>query len=184
MLVVDAREGIDLHREDAHAHGNERDPHVWTSPPLVKRMAARIRDGLISLDAEGASEYLASYAQFAVRLDHLDRDLRGILSKAGSRRFMVFHPAWGYFADTYGLTQIPIEREGKQPGARALAALIEQAKREAVSVIFVQPQFDRRSASRLAQAIGGRVETIDPLAADYFANMRAVARLIAGSGAS
>ena len=71
ILVVDAREGIDLRHEDGHGHDNERDPHVWTSPPLVKRMAARIRDGLISLDAEGASDYHANYAEFAVRLDDL-----------------------------------------------------------------------------------------------------------------
>ena len=96
-----------------------------------------------------------------------------------SRRFMVFHPAWGYFADTYGLTQIAIEQEGKEPGARALTALIEQARAKQVRVIFVQPQFNRKTAQRLAAAIGGRVEPIDPLAENYIDNLRRVARLIA-----
>jgi zinc transport system substrate-binding protein len=89
---------------------------------------------------------------------------------------MVFHPAWGYFADTYGLTQVPIEREGKEPGARALAALIDQAKREKTQVVFVQPQFDKRSAVQVAQAIGGAVVAVDPLAPDYIDNLRRVGR--------
>jgi len=90
----------------------------------------------------------------------------------------VFHPAWGYFADTYGLIQIPIEKEGKEPGARALTLLIGQARREHVKVIFVQPQFDRKSATQVARAIGGRVVAIDPLAPDYMNNLRGVARQI------
>jgi zinc transport system substrate-binding protein len=94
---------------------------------------------------------------------------------------MVFHPAWGYFAETYGLTQVPIEKEGKEPGARALAALIEQARREQVKVIFVQPQFSRRSAEQVARAIGGQVVAIDPLAPDYADNLRQAARSIAAA---
>lgn len=92
---------------------------------------------------------------------------------------MVFHPAWGYFAETYGLTQIPVQREGKEPGAKALAALVDEARREGVKVIFVQPQLSSRAAEQLARAIHGRVETIDPLAPDYVENMLRVARLIA-----
>lgn len=96
-----------------------------------------------------------------------------------NRSFLVFHPAWGYFADTYGLIQVPIEKEGKEPGARALVALIEQAKREDVKAIFVQPQFSATSAEQVARAIGGRVVPIDPLSPDYADNLRAVARQIA-----
>jgi zinc transport system substrate-binding protein len=93
---------------------------------------------------------------------------------------MVFHPAWGYFADAYGLTQIPIENEGKRPGPRSLNALIEQARREGIRVVLVQPQFDRRAAEQVADAIGGRVIAIDPLDSNYFDTLRRMARLIAG----
>jgi zinc transport system substrate-binding protein len=109
-----------------------------------------------------------------------DRDLHALLDPLPNRKFMVFHPAWGYFADTYGLTQVPIEREGKEPGARALAALIDQAKRDGIKVVFVQPQFDG-ARRQVAQAIGGVVVAVDPLAADYVDNLRRVGREFAGA---
>jgi zinc transport system substrate-binding protein len=188
LRVLDAREGIDLvpltdhdhggeaHGHDAHADG--LDPHVWTSPPLVKVMAQHIRDALAALDPAHAQDYAERSAAFAAELDALDAEIRARLAGLTSRRFLVYHPAWGYFARTYRLTQIPIQTEGKEPGARSMAALIDQARREGIKVIFVQPQFNRRAAEEVARAIGGRVVAIDPLAEDYLANMRSVARLL------
>ncbi|MEA3277787.1 MAG: zinc ABC transporter substrate-binding protein [Pseudomonadota bacterium] len=195
LRMLDVRKGIPLRElsasdqgdvaggsEAIHVHGEEKDPHIWTSPPLVKIMARNIRDTLSELDPTGGHDYAANYAAFAAELDALDRDIREQLAHLPARRFMVFHPAWGYFADTYGLTQVPIETEGKEPGPRTLAALIEQAKREGVKVVFVQPQFDEKSAQQVARAIGGRVEFIDPLSPDYVQNLRRVTRLIAQAG--
>lgn len=198
MQVLDARDNIDLRTIEQHDHGDghhghhshethheahsnkaEHDPHIWTSPPLVKDMTANIRDALIELDPANSQDYTENYAAFAAELDTLDSEIRAILKDAPTRKFMVFHPAWGYFADTYGLTQIPIEKEGKEPGARALTALIQQAKDENVKVILVQPQFSKRSAEQVAQAIDGRVVAIDPLSPDYLTNLRRIAQLVA-----
>ncbi len=197
MRVLDARAGIDLriiemHEDDhenehppfnphvdVHQSGSERDPHVWTSPPLVKRMTGNIRDALTELDPANGQDYALNFNAYAAELDRLDRDIRARLKGVPIRKFMVFHPAWGYFADTYGLTQVPIEKEGKEPGARRLTALIEQAKREHVRVIFVQPQFNKKSAQQVARAIGGRVIVIDPLSPAYADNLRNLARHIA-----
>jgi zinc transport system substrate-binding protein len=188
MPVLDAREGIEIvpltdHDHEGETHPDETheeglDPHVWTSPPLVKTMAQRIRDGLAALDPAHADDYAARYAAFAAELDALDAEIRERLRDLTARRFMVYHPAWGYFAQTYGLTQVPIEKEGKEPGAKALASLIAQARREGIRVIFVQPQFSRRAAEEVARAIDGRVMAIDPLAEDYLENMRTVTRLL------
>jgi zinc transport system substrate-binding protein len=142
-------------------------------------MTATIRDALVELDPANSQDYTNNYNAFAAELDKLDGDIRAILENVPTRQFMVFHPAWGYFADTYGLTQIPIENEGKEPGARALTSLIKQAKDENVKVILVQPQFNKRSAEQVARAIGGRVVAIDPLSPDYLDNLRKVAQLIA-----
>jgi zinc transport system substrate-binding protein len=157
------------------------DPHIWTSPPLVKQMSLRIRDVLTELDPEHRGIFARNQAALATELDQLDGEIRARLQGLSSRRFLVFHPAWGYFAATYGLEQVPIERDGKTPGTRALAALIEQARREDISVIFVQPQFDRRYAAQVADAIAGRVVAMDPLAPDYFGNLRQVADVLAGA---
>jgi len=200
MQVLDGRKGIDLReiedfdragRDRHYEAGNEADPglrsrdahesdpHIWTSPILVKRLSATIRDKLSELDPKHVKDYSRNYDTFAAELDVLDHDIRALLENLSNRKFMVFHPAWGYFANTYGLIQVPIEKEGKEPGPRALAALIDQAKREKVKVVFVQPQFSEKSAAEVARAIGGRVVAIDPLSPDYVDNLRNVARQIA-----
>jgi zinc transport system substrate-binding protein len=189
LTMIDLRDGLSLrefeadspgegHEDDGHGHG-ELDPHVWTSPPLVKTMAGRIRDVLKELDPGRGADYDAGYGRFAAELDSLDRDIRRILGAAASRRFMVFHPSWGYFAETYGLEQIPIEHQGKQPGAKRLAQIIRLAEQEKIGVIFVQEQFNTTTAESVAREIGARIVKVDPLAADYAANLRRTAAAFA-----
>jgi len=179
------RRAPDQDQEPIHAdHDHEAmDNHVWTSPPLVKSMGTGIRDALIALRPDQAEVFRANYDRFAADLDALDAEIRARLAPVKARRFMVFHPAWGYFADAYGLTQVSVEYEGKEPGGRALAGLIDAARANAVTVVLVQPQFSPRAAEQIAAAIGGRVESVDPLAADYFATLRRLTDLIAGPAA-
>lgn len=186
MRIVDMRRGVPARTLEPPegmaatvAPQGLADPHVWTSPPLVKVMAANIRDALSQLDPAHRAAYEANYETFAADLDRLDHDIRALLENAGTRSFMVFHPAWGYFADTYGLKQIPIEAGGKEPGARTLAHVIEVGRREHIKAIFVQAQFSRRAAETIAQAIGARVVAVDPLAEDYMNNLQRVARQFA-----
>ncbi len=187
MRIVDARNGIPLRTlqpaggSSSKAMGRkvEKDPHIWTSPPLVKRMAAHSKDALGELDPEHRGEYERNYRRFAEDLDRLDREIRNMLDGVKVRRFMVFHPSWGYYADTYGLEQIPIESEGKQPGPKTLARLIDLARHDGIKVIFVQKQFSRRNAEAVARAIGGKVVAVDPLAENYLENLRNVAKIFA-----
>ncbi len=189
MRIVDGRAGIELRDYGAHDGGHDHgsnhdegalDPHVWTSPVLVKRMAVGIHAALVSMDPANEAHYDRRLSAYRKQLDVLDRDIRETLDGLPpASAFMVFHPSWGYFADAYGLRQLPIEREGKEPGARGLAAIIDQAKRENVRVVFVQPQFNARMAEQVARAIDGRVVAVDPLAEDYGDNLRRVASRIA-----
>jgi zinc transport system substrate-binding protein len=151
------------------------DPHLWTSPQRVKLMAVTIRDALIETDPTHRVAYESNYSAFIAELDTLDRDIRAILAPAKGKPFLVFHPSWGYFANDYGLRQIPIEAEGKEPGARALVRVIDLGRREGARVIFVQTQFSRRTAETVAAAIGARVVAVDPLAENYPQNLLRVA---------
>ncbi len=201
MQVLDAREGISLRQMEAHAHDehdaeashndhdehdahagesdHEQDPHVWTNPLLVTHIVGGIRDKLSKLAPDHRAYFARNHDTFVAELSALNVELHKLLDPLSNRKFMVFHPAWGYFADNYGLTQVSIEHEGKEPGARGLAALIDQAKQEKIKVVFVQPQFDKRQARQVAQAIGGGVVSVDPLAADYVDNLRRVVRQFA-----
>jgi zinc transport system substrate-binding protein len=186
LTVVDLRRGLTLKTLAAHTHegawhGSDKaiDPHVWTSPMMVKTMVGTIAEALGKADPANAAAYRANAAAYAAKLDALDGEIRRLLAPIKNKKFLVFHPAWGYFADAYGLKQIAIEAGGKEPGARALAELIARSKKEGIRVIFIQEQFSRRLAETVAKAIGARVVAVDPLAANYIANMRRVAEAFA-----
>ncbi len=177
--IVDARKGITLREMKAHHNGNGgTDPHIWLSPRLVKVQARTIADALIDVDPEGRATYEKNLGAFVEDLDALDAHLVEALAPVKGKVFMVFHPAWGYFADAYGLEQTPVEIEGKDPSGQRLARVIEMAKSEGARFIFVQPQFSTKSAERVAEAIDGAVVPIDPLARDYVANLERVAAAI------
>ena len=185
LTVLDSVKGIELRameahagEEDGHPEG-EADPHVWLDPRRVAVMAANIRDGLILVDPEGRAAYEADCAAFVRELEALDGRLREILAPVKGRTLLVFHPAFGYLADAYGLEQEAIQVEGKEPSARQLARLIDRARAEDIRAVFAQPQFDRRSAQKVADAIGASLVVLDDLAADYAANMESMARAIA-----
>ena len=160
-----------------HGHRAESDPHIWVSPANVRHMAARIAEAFAKADPAHARVYAANLAVFQKQIDGLDAELRAIFVgvSVDRRSFLVFHPAWGYLARDYGLTQMAIEFEGKEPSPRRLAAMVAQAQAKDTTVIFVQPQMSQRTAGSIAQAIGARVVLADPLAADWAANLRAVA---------
>ncbi|NIA11139.1 MAG: zinc ABC transporter solute-binding protein [Nitrospiraceae bacterium] len=170
MLVVDSSKGIDI-------VGN--DPHIWLSPALVKIQVKHISDALIEVDPDNREYYIRNTDEYIRNLDDLDSDIRKNLSGIKNRKFMVFHPAWGYFARDYQLEQIPIEIEGKEPSASDLAGLVDVAKANNITVIFAEPQFNSESARVIAGEIGGTVVVIDPLAENYITNMYHVSETLA-----
>jgi zinc transport system substrate-binding protein len=184
MLVVDTTAGIARRPVEGSPGadpqaGVQGDPHLWTSPALVKIMAARIRDAFQGLDPAHATDYERNFRAFALELDRLDAEIRARLAPYAGRAFLVFHAAWGYFADAYGLRQIPIEAGGKLPGPRTLAAVVDEARTRGIRVVFVQAQFSRADAEMIAREIGGRVVVVDPLAENYTENLRHVAAMLA-----
>jgi len=174
MLVVDCSKGINLIESDDPDEPGI-DPHIWTSPRNVKTMVQNISLGLSQVDPQNRQYYEQNRDSYLKELDELDAEIDASLGDTGNRTFIVYHPAWGYFAHDYGLRQLGIEQEGKEPQAAYMARLINQARLQNIKVIFVSPEFDSRSAEAIAREIGGKVVIIDPLAGDYLDNMRKVA---------
>jgi zinc transport system substrate-binding protein len=175
----DQGEGRHAEKEEAPKKDSDGrsglDPHIWLSPPLVKRQALTILTALQDIDPERRNVYEANFKQFAADIDSLDEDLRQIFAGRQGLQFMVFHPAWGTFAHAYGLQQVPIEIQGKDPKPAQLKELIEHAGKRGIQVIFVQPQFSKKSAELVAREIDAQVMIADPLAEDWMANLRKVA---------
>jgi len=185
MLVVHTEAGIKKIPMKAHHHegpGVEKDhhgikdPHVWLSPPLVMILTRNILQALQKVDPAHRSVYEKNHNSFMNELVALDAEIRATFAGQGKDvEFMVFHPAWGYFAQAYGLEQVPIELEGKQPKPAELQYLIQYAKERNIKVIFAQPQFPWQTAQAVAKSINGQVVFVDPLAADWDTNLRQVA---------
>jgi len=184
MKIVLTQQGIEkipmatiLNDRKQHPKG-VLDPHIWLSPRLVKIQAGHIARALSETDPPHRQQYEQNYRSFIRQLDTLDGDLRHIFDGRQGLEFMVFHPSWGYFARDYGLHQVPVEIEGKTPKPAQLKRLIEHARKQDIRLIFVQPQFSRKSAELIARAIGARIIEADPLAEDWEQNLRRSAEAI------
>ncbi len=176
LLIVDTSAGLKHKRITGR---NELDPHTWLDPMLVKQQARVIMQTLAKIDPENKGEYEENYARFADDLDALDARIRKELKRSIGKTIFVYHPAYGYFCRAYGLHQKAVEAGGREPSSRQLAYLIEQAKKEGIRVIFVQPQFSKKKAQVIARAIGGVVMVFDPLAYDYIKNLDQVTKRLA-----
>jgi zinc transport system substrate-binding protein len=193
MRIVRTEEGIEKISMAPHEHpqaGDGRhpskhmeehetkDPHVWLSPMNGLIMAKNILKALQDQDQSSSQKYNDNYEAFVKEIENLDAELKSLFADKKGMKFMVFHPAWGYFAKAYDLVQVPIEVEGKEPKPAQLKELIQLAKKEKITVIFAQPQFSARSAETIAKEIGGKVVMADDLAADWAENLRNQARRI------
>ena len=171
MPVVDCSKGISLiESQDPEEPG--MDPHIWLSVKNAKIMVRNICDGLVQADADNKSYYEENCNAYLEKLTELDDEFTADLSGVKNRSFIVFHPAFSYFARDYNLNQIGVEQEGKEPDADYIIRLIKEAREQDIRVVFVSPEYSSKSAESIAKEIGGKVVIIDPLARDFISNMR------------
>ncbi len=180
MLVVDCSRGVQLQAMEAtNVHENEDgdhdrgalDPHIWMSPRNAQIMVQNIADGLIQVDPDNRDYYKHNRDAYLQQLEQIDQDIRATLSGIENRAFMVYHPAFGYFASSYNLVMLSIETGGDEPTPAKLQQLIEQAKEYNIRTVFIEPQFNPQSARVIADAIDGELFTIDSMARDYIDNL-------------
>jgi len=165
------------HHDHDHDHG---DPHIWTTPSNVKIIAKNIYKYLARIDKANKDYYKANYEKFLVKIENTDKKIRSILKDTPKgTKFMVFHPAWGYFAKDYNLTQIAIEAGGKNPKPKQVMDLIKEAKEENVKAVFTAPEFSEKVAKQIAKEVGVPVVKISPLNPKWSQNLIKLAQSIA-----
>ncbi|MBQ9127548.1 MAG: zinc ABC transporter substrate-binding protein [Thermoguttaceae bacterium] len=163
------------HSSHSHARScssSELDPHVWTSPAVARLLVEQATVALCEASPENAEFFQANAATLDAELAALQAELSARLEPFKDRTFVVFHPAYGYFADEFHLTQRAVESQGKAPRPRELAELLETARAADVQGIVVQPEFDRAAAQVVADEIGAEIIVHSPLEKDYFVNVR------------
>ncbi len=159
--------------------GEERDPHIWLSPVRVKVMIDVIAREMTALDPENAEAYNKNADTYKAQLDEVDTQINEALAGVTNKSFIVYHPAFGYFADDYGLTMYALEEEGKEATAEHLQEVIDIAKADNAKVIFYQAEIDSSQSQAFAEEIGGKTMQLEPLSPDYIENLRAMASLMA-----
>ncbi len=179
----DAEEG---HEGHDHAHGEhcdhgEFDPHSWLSPTLIPIQLMTIAEELGKLAPEFQAEFDGNAAELTDAVLAMDERLAEELAPLKGSTFYVFHAAFGYFAGAYGLEQASIEMGGREPSAKHLTHLIDEAREEGVKLIVVQPQFSDKSARKIADQIGATVVSVDPLGRDVLATLRGIADAVKAS---
>lgn len=192
VRCVDVTEGIVWRRGDIHSHNTDadyghgdinedKDLHCWLSPNNLKIISANIYKALIDYNPSARDAYQARYEKWIEEIEHVHTTIQQKLSPFKGRSFFVYHPAFGYFAEAYGLHEVCIEMEGKSPSPKQLKSLMERMQTENCRIILIQPQFDPKPAEVIARGIGGRVEIVNDFERDVLNNLLNIAEKISSS---
>ena len=180
MQFVHCGSDSGTHHDHGHQDDDHKSPHVWTSPLEASAIAGCMHAALLRHDPEGRQIYSSNLQDLQAQLQELDRQIRQQLAGIQPRYMLVQHPAWDYFADTYDLQQLAIEKHGHEPNARHLVHVIEQARKLNLHTVFVQKQYSPAAARLVADEIGARILEADPMAFDYPRALRSLTAALAG----
>lgn len=182
----DAHENGDGHAGHAHderPHG-DYDPHIWLDPENAGLIAAHLADVLGRAYPEHAETFRANARALRQRLDKLDAELRAATAPLGNKPFILFHDAYRYFEERYGLNAagaITLSPE-RPPGARRLSEIRARIRKLGATCVFAEPQFEPELVNMLIEGTQARRGTLDPLGARlepgpelYFTLMRNLA---------
>lgn len=179
-------EGCDHEHHAEHDHGHHHgghaggDPHYWSSISSAKAIINNMLEAVCQIDEQNKELYTTNYQKEIARINHTDSIIQSLLDQSSSKAFVIYHPALSYFAQEYNLEQLSIEQDGKSPSPNQLKILIEEAIAKNVKVVFMQQEFDTKNAEIVAEQIGAKIYTINPLSYDWHDEMIKIASYIAG----
>lgn len=168
------------HHDEDH-HLEIADPHYWVSPLCAMKMASSVRDLLIELDRDNMEFYDKNYNIFLDRILEVDSMAKELSSSRGGKAFMIYHPNLAYLARDYGLEEISVENEGKEPDPARLMGLIDRARNDSLMVILVQREYDTKNARVVADEVGASVIVIDPLSEDWYSSTTEIIKILEDS---
>lgn len=188
LQLIDMRKNLDLISTDDHGshcihcrHASGYDLHIWLSPKMAKIQAQTIADVLIARYPEHKQAYLDNLQKFQTELDAMDKEVAAILKNGKHRVFMVSHPAYAYFCRDYNLEQLSIEFEGKDPTPQQLTKVINRARAEGITTVFIQPQYNNKGARLIAKELGAQVIELDPYSENFAESLSEIAKQISQS---
>jgi zinc transport system substrate-binding protein len=180
LAVQNTAQGMEMIAAEVVEHGDHVhlygvDPHIWLSVPGVRIQADNILNAIASVDPENKEYYFRNHQEFTRELDELHVIFTRTFNNVKRRTFLVYHPALGYFARDYGLNQIAVEQDGKNPTVANMRKIVDLARREDLRDVLIQMEFERDNARAVARELGGDVILIDPLSEDWMSAMKDIA---------
>jgi zinc transport system substrate-binding protein len=182
-LIEGENHSIEIGENDEHEGHNHQgvDPHIWSSPKSALIMAENMLNALVVADEENQKQYRENFKKLETKIKDTDQKIRELLENAPVKSFIIYHPALGYLARDYNLTQYSIEFEGKNPSPQQLKVMIDFAREQGIRTIFVQKGFDMKNAESLAKEVGASIHSIDPLSYDWSDELIKVAQILANN---
>lgn len=179
MKVVDVQAEVAGSYAPRFFAPDDQDPHIWISPKRAVVMVRMTARELGVLDPANREIYDANAKRYIDQIEAVDRELQEMFKNKTDRTFIVYHPAFGYFADDYNLTMVALEEEGKEADPRRMREVIDMAREKGLKIIFYQEDIDGRQSRTFAEELGGRAEKVSPMATDYIDNLKRMARAFA-----
>ncbi|KEH97362.1 metal ABC transporter solute-binding protein, Zn/Mn family [Clostridium botulinum] len=172
VKIVDLSNEVRKTYKDREFAPGSRDPHIWLSPKRVKIMINVMKDNLCSLDPNNKNIYEKNAESYIKKLDEADKNIKNSLKTLKTKSIIVYHPAFGYFTDDYGLQMIALEEEGKESTPQDMQKTIDFAKSKGIKTIFYQAETDNKQATTFAKELGGKAEKLAPLDPNYIENLK------------
>lgn len=176
MKIIDVQNEVAKSYTPRYFAPDDQDPHIWLSPKRAVVMVKVTARELSALDPANAGTYEANAKRYIDKIEAVDREIQASLKNMTNMTFIVYHPAFGYFADDYNLTMVALEEEGKEADPRRMREVIDMAREKGIKIIFYQEDIDGRQSRTFADELGGRAEKVSPMAPDYVDNLQRMAR--------
>ncbi len=154
-----------VHHDGGHLE--VADPHFWVSPKSALVIACSVKELLCELYPSQKDKYESNFKLLISKIKEVDDKAEKLFSDVPKKRFMIYHPDLAYIARDYGLEEIAVESEGKEPTPSSMRELIDRARKDNLKTIFVQKEFDIKNVKVIAGEIGAKIVLIDPLSENW-----------------
>lgn len=179
MKIIKLQEEVSKTFPDREMSPGKRDQHIWLSPKRVIVMVQSIAREMGEFDPANKEKYEENAQKYIAELEGLDQQIKNALEGVKNRKFIVFHPAFGYLADDYNLEMYALEQDGKEATPQRIEEMVDLAKQEKIKVIFYQAEISSKQSESFAEEIGGKTVRLEPLSPDYIENYKKMADLMA-----
>ncbi|SHH96175.1 metal ABC transporter solute-binding protein, Zn/Mn family [Clostridium grantii] len=177
LKIVELNKEVAEVYEEITLESGGTDPHIWLSPKRVIVMIETIKDELTIIDPENKDKYETNAKEYIKELEEVNVEIENSLKNLENKTIIVYHPAFGYFAQDFGLKMIALEEEGKEATPEDFRRVIDYAKENNIKVIFYQAEVDSKQSDTFATEIGGKSIQVEPLSGDYIENLKKMAEL-------